>query len=175
MQKSTSGFTIIELIVVIIVIGIIAAIVIISYNGIQTATLNQQRGAEILGWRASFEKYKAANGEYPAMANGGYCLGVGFPDGKCRDYASSTNHYFESNSTTLMTALANYDPPAAETRTPVTTSSGASVGPYVDFATSTISLSTAIAGAGESDCPTGTFLAWNSNTGRLVCRITLTK
>ena len=175
MQKSTSGFTIVELIVIIVVIGIIAAIAIVSYTGIQKASLNQQRGAELLGWRATFEKYKSANGQYPVMANGGYCLGTGFPDGKCRDYASSVNHYFESNSVALMTALATYDPPSPETRTPVITSTGASVGPYVDYATSTISLSTAIAGTDASDCPDGTFLAWNSNNGRLVCRITLTR
>lgn len=36
MKKSTSGFTIVELLIVIVVIGILAAITIVSYNGIQT-------------------------------------------------------------------------------------------------------------------------------------------
>lgn len=35
MKKSTSGFTIVELLVVIVVIGILAAITIVAYNGIQ--------------------------------------------------------------------------------------------------------------------------------------------
>lgn len=175
MRKSTSGFTIVELIVVVVVIGIIAAIAIVSYGGIQKQTLNTYREAELLGWKTTFEKYKSANGAYPTMANGGYCLGTGFPSGKCRDYAAASNFYLESSSTALMTALANYDVPPAETRTPVISANGATVGPYVDYATTTISISTAIAGTSASDCPASTSLAYNSTDGRLVCRITLTK
>ena len=35
MSKSKSGFTIVELLIVIVVIGILAAITIVAYNGIQ--------------------------------------------------------------------------------------------------------------------------------------------
>jgi prepilin-type N-terminal cleavage/methylation domain-containing protein len=35
MKKTTSGFTIVELLIVIVVIGILAAIVIVAYNGVQ--------------------------------------------------------------------------------------------------------------------------------------------
>ncbi len=35
MRKSTSGFTIVELLIVIVIIGILAAITIVAYNGIQ--------------------------------------------------------------------------------------------------------------------------------------------
>lgn len=35
MNKSTSGFTIVELLIVIVVIGILAAITIVAYNGVQ--------------------------------------------------------------------------------------------------------------------------------------------
>jgi prepilin-type N-terminal cleavage/methylation domain-containing protein len=38
MRKSTSGFTIVELLIVIVVIGILAAITIVAYNGIQNRT-----------------------------------------------------------------------------------------------------------------------------------------
>lgn len=175
MRKSTSGFTIVELIIVVVVLGIIAGIVLISYTGIQIATLNTQRGSELLGWKATFEKYKAANGGYPSIADGGYCLGTGFPNGKCRDYAAASNFYLESSSTTLMTALAGYDTPPADTRLPVTTASGATIGPYADYSATAISLSVAVAGDDVSDCPSGAFLSWNSNDGRIICRITLTR
>lgn len=36
MRKSTSGFTIVELLIVIVVIGILAAITIVAYNGVQS-------------------------------------------------------------------------------------------------------------------------------------------
>lgn len=38
MKKTTSGFTIVELLIVIVVIGILAAITIVAYNGIQSRT-----------------------------------------------------------------------------------------------------------------------------------------
>ena len=36
MKKTKSGFTIVELLIVIVVIGILAAITIVAYNGIQS-------------------------------------------------------------------------------------------------------------------------------------------
>lgn len=39
-QKNTSGFTIVELLIVIVVIGILAAITIVAYNGIQDRARN---------------------------------------------------------------------------------------------------------------------------------------
>jgi len=175
MQKSTSGFTIIELIVVIVVLGIIAAIVMVSYNGIQQATLNQQRSAELLEWRATFEKYKAANGEYPPMANGGYCLGTGFPYGRCRNYTSTTtNVYYESNSTALMTALSPYDPPTAGTRIPVIETA---IGPYVIYSTSTFQLITSLTGVNEKDCPQGSTKTFQNSPAdtRMNCAFTLSR
>lgn len=169
MRKSTSGFTIVELIIVIAVIGIIASIAIVSYSGIRTQTLNAERVAELLEWKTTFAKYKAANGSYPTMPNGGYCLGTGFPDGKCRNYTASTNVYYESDSIALMDALADYDPPEAKTRVPVL---GISIGPYTDYLSSTIRLSTAIQGL---DCPDGTISSWNDGSSRSVCGIDLVK
>jgi Tfp pilus assembly protein PilE len=175
MRKSTSGFTVIELIVIIVVIGIIAAIAIVSYNGIQQAALNEQRSAELLGWKTSFEKYKAANGQYPVMANGGYCLGTGFPEGRCRNYTSTTtNVYYESNSTALMLALTPYDPPLAGTRAPV---KDISVGPYAVYSSTTIQLIASLTGVDESDCPEGaakTYQDSPANT-RMTCAFTLTR
>lgn len=173
MQKSTSGFTIIELIVIIVVIGIVATIAIVSYQGIQKSTLNQQRAAEALGWKASFEKYKAANGQYPVMTTDeGYCLGTDFPDGKCRNYNSSTNVYYESNSVALMEALAPYDPPPIGTRVPVESTS---VGPYAHYYSTYIDLATAMAGIDEADCPEGFEKSWDDGATRMVCRVRLSR
>jgi len=175
MRKSINGFTIIELIVIVVVIGIIAAIAIVSYTGIQKSVLNEQRSTELLGWKTSFEKYKAANGQYPVMANGGYCLGTGFPEGRCRNYTSTTtNVYYESNSTALMTALSPYNPPQAGTRVPVV---NISVGPYTIYSTTTIQLTAPLTGVDESDCPEGaskTYQDSPANT-RMNCSFILTR
>lgn len=47
MKKSMSGFTIVELLIVIVVIAILAAITIVAYNGIQTRASNTKRDADV--------------------------------------------------------------------------------------------------------------------------------
>lgn len=86
MKKSINGFTIVELLIVIVVIGILASISIISFNGIQ----ERARYARFLTALDSYEKaltlYKTFNGAYPSSVHtvGGTtintsCLGTGYP------------------------------------------------------------------------------------------------
>lgn len=171
MRKTTSGFTIVELIIVIVIIGIIASIVIVAYGGARNRAQNTSRLEELRSWEKSFVQYKAANnGQYPAMADGGYCLGTGFPSGKCRDYTLPVGAitYAESGSTALMSALSTYDAPKSSPRVPV----NGSVGPYVEYYSTVIHLTMVINGS-ASDCPGPTFYAWDDGAGRLLCRIAL--
>src|SRR6187402_2813088 len=110
MRKTTSGFTIVELLIVVVIIGILAAIVIVSYSGARTRAQNSARVDELKAWQKSFVEYKASNaGQYPDVANGGYCLGTNFPSSKCRDYTlSGSTTYTESGSATLMSLLSTY-------------------------------------------------------------------
>lgn len=62
------GFTIIELLIVIIVIGILAAIVIVAYNGVQTKARDSARDSALSSLKKSIELYAAQNGSYPAPA-----------------------------------------------------------------------------------------------------------
>lgn len=66
MKKSTTGFTIVELLIVVVVIAILAAITIVSYNGI-TATAKESSLKTDLSTSAKLlENKKTLNGSYPA-------------------------------------------------------------------------------------------------------------
>ena len=73
-QKSvrfSGGFTIVELLIVIVVIGILAAITIVAYNSIQTRARDNVRKADIANLAKGIELYYAANGNYPMSS--GWC------------------------------------------------------------------------------------------------------
>jgi len=65
MRKTISGFTIVELLIVIVVIAILAAISIVSYSGIQErARITQQIGA-VEQYVKAFTLYTTEKGKYP--------------------------------------------------------------------------------------------------------------
>lgn len=77
-RQSGQGFTIVELLIVIVVIGILAAIVIVAYNGITVRARNAMWVSEFDGYRNLFVLYQANTGKYPSMPiNNRYCLGTG--------------------------------------------------------------------------------------------------
>ena len=68
-KKKTSGFTIVELLIVIVVIGILAALVIVTYNGIQQKARDTERKTDIKAVQGQLEAYWANNAKYPTLAN----------------------------------------------------------------------------------------------------------
>lgn len=68
-KQSTRGFTIVELLIVIVVIGILAAIVIVAYNGIQQKAHNARRQSDIKLVQKYIEAYNALYGAYPATTS----------------------------------------------------------------------------------------------------------
>lgn len=69
-KKTTSrGFTIVELLIVIVVIGILAALVIVTYNGIQQKARDTERKTDVNALHGQLEAYQAQNGKYPTLAN----------------------------------------------------------------------------------------------------------
>lgn len=59
------GFTIVELLIVIVVIGILAAISIVAYNGVQTRTHSAAVRSGLSNAKRKLEEYKVLNGKYP--------------------------------------------------------------------------------------------------------------
>ena len=70
-MKATNqkGFTIVELLIVIVVIGILAALVITTFTGIQQKARNTERTTDIKALHGQVEAYYAQNGKYPTLAN----------------------------------------------------------------------------------------------------------
>ena len=68
MLKNKSGFTIVELLIVIVVIAILAAITIVAYNGIQARARDNIRYADAKAIMKALELYKADNGNYPSTS-----------------------------------------------------------------------------------------------------------
>lgn len=68
-RKNNRGFTIVELLIVIVVIGILAALVIVTYNGIQQKARDTERKTDIVALASHLEAYNATAGKYPTLAN----------------------------------------------------------------------------------------------------------
>lgn len=66
-MKSRSGFTIVELLIVIVVIAILAAISIVSYNGIQNRANDTAVQSDLRNLANKILQYDATNGTYPAV------------------------------------------------------------------------------------------------------------
>lgn len=64
--KKQTGFTIVELLIVIVIIGILASITIVAYNGIQGRARDTQRVQDMQSIVKALELYKTTNGAYPA-------------------------------------------------------------------------------------------------------------
>jgi len=61
----TKGFTIVELLIVIVVISILALIVVATYNGVQNRARNSVRVSDVKTVQKLVEAYNAQNGTYP--------------------------------------------------------------------------------------------------------------
>lgn len=65
MKENRSGFTIVEILIVIVVIGILASITIVAYNGIQAKANDGKRMQDAANIQKALASYKAINGDYP--------------------------------------------------------------------------------------------------------------
>lgn len=65
MNRTNTGFTIVELLIVIVIIGILAAIVIVAYNGITSQARESTARADLSNFHKKLELFKVDNGRYP--------------------------------------------------------------------------------------------------------------
>lgn len=169
MRTSKSGFTIVELLIVIVVIAILASITVVAYNGTQQRALNSSRLSEVKAWQKVLMAYYIVNTSGPSVAAGNYCLGKGFPSGACRDYlANNSVTYYEADNAALMTALQKESSLPSGPRQPI----NGTVGPYVNlWANGSGFTITNVFSGGSSDCPPPLTYTWHDGSGRLLCQV----
>lgn len=68
-KNKQQGFTIVELLIVIVVIGILAALVITTFTGIQQKARDTERETDIKALQGQIEAYYAQKGNYPTRTN----------------------------------------------------------------------------------------------------------
>lgn len=124
------GFTIVELLIVVVVIAILASITIVSYNGITARAEKAKTLVVVQNLLDALSIYKISEGSYPTTAT--YCLGAGYTDRTgdsvpdCRWNSGNINP-----NTAFNTALRKYmDTEVNITQRPVTSGTSGVVGAY---------------------------------------------
>lgn len=116
--QKQKGFTIVELLIVIVVIGILAAITIVAYSGIQTRSENTKTINSVSAYARAIHSYATINSAYPI--NSYPCLG---PAGtKCANIIDSTGvcnsaggaSYNAGFDTTIKTVTASLPAPSTQ-------------------------------------------------------------
>lgn len=69
LKRKQSGFTIVELLIVIVVIGILAALVVTTFSGVQRKARNAERESDIKAIHTQLEAYFQEQNTYPTLAN----------------------------------------------------------------------------------------------------------
>jgi prepilin-type N-terminal cleavage/methylation domain-containing protein len=69
LKKRNQGFTIVELLIVIVVIGILALLVITTYSGIQAKARNSKRQTDVQSLQTQLEAFFSQNGYYPNLTD----------------------------------------------------------------------------------------------------------
>ena len=85
-MRHQKGFTIVELLIVIVVIAILAAVTIVAYNGVQARAYNTKVISGTSQYVKAFLEYKTVNGTYPSTSG---CLGANYPNNAC--WANAAN------------------------------------------------------------------------------------
>lgn len=117
MRKSASGFTIVELLIVIVVIAILAAISIVAYTGIQQRARDSQRKSDLAALAKAHAIYRIDNGP----------MGAGSGCGNAGDGGGWFNRTY-SGYTSMHDCLKNAGALSADIQDPINSMLAAGVG-----------------------------------------------
>jgi len=109
---SNSGFTIVELLVVIVVIGILAAITIVSYTGISSKAISASLQSDLSSASKQLKIFQVINGSYPTANNcptpGSTEICLKSSPGNTLNYLPNPTDYQTFNLTNTNTNNTNY-------------------------------------------------------------------
>lgn len=80
LHKKHPGFTIVELLIVIVVIAILASITIVAYNGVQQRARNAQIVSGVKAYEKAIRMYQIDQGAFPSASG---CVGANYPSNQC--------------------------------------------------------------------------------------------
>lgn len=92
-MKQEKGFTIVELLIVIVIIGILAAITIVAYNGIQNRASDVAIQSDLANIAKKLKAYNAEKGVYPAGSGELTGLGLRVSQNAYAPYFNGTGYY----------------------------------------------------------------------------------
>ena len=70
-MKRSAGFTIVELVIVIVVLAILVTMTIVTFNGVQAQSRDSKRISDALAIKEVLSRYYNANNEYPNVCPSG--------------------------------------------------------------------------------------------------------
>ncbi|MDB5183963.1 MAG: exported protein of unknown function [Candidatus Saccharibacteria bacterium] len=167
MKRSQHGFTVVELLIVIIVLGILVGISVTAWVGAGASSRDKAREIDVRAWSSTFDNYKGRFGVYPAVPlNDGTpfsaCLGsFSATNNKCVASAGGSGTYIDATLSDSTNIVANVSKIAASPVNggPVIGNAGKITGPFVYMTQVTtggsIAVTAKIIDFFEGSCPTG--------------------
>lgn len=155
--NNRNGFTIVELLIVVVVIGIIAAITIVAFGTTQTRASNSQTTSAMKEYIKAFYAYAVDTGSYPNVSG---CLGANYPapNNRClsQNGAAECFGMGASNSNAVNDVLKVYMGGKLPEMSPQQITCGATsyVGGYASYNSSNGTMGAWMTLRGDQTCPT---------------------
>ena len=94
MLNKTRGFTLVELMTVIAIIGVLATVVVVAYNGAQGRARDAKRLTDVNTITKALDVYKARNGSYPNEQSSSWETTLAYPTSFINDLVTSSTISF---------------------------------------------------------------------------------